>query len=70
MVTSDIPSSTNAPSMLLTVDQVAESLQVSARTVWRMRSAGELPAPIRILGSVRWRRTELESWVNARDPAN
>ncbi len=56
--------------MLLTVDQVAESLQVSARTVWRMRSAGELPAPIRILGSVRWRRTELESWVNARDPAN
>lgn len=69
MIASEMSSSPNVQPMLLTVDQVAELLQVSARTVWRMRSGGELPAPIRVLGSVRWRRAELESWVNARTPA-
>jgi excisionase family DNA binding protein len=70
VIASDMSPSPVVPPMLLTVDQVAQLLQVSARTVWRMRSGGELPAPIRVLGSVRWRRTEVESWVNARTPAS
>lgn len=50
-------------SPLLTVRQLAELLQVSTRTVWRMQSAGELPEPIRISHRVRWRRDDVEEWL-------
>lgn len=50
-------------SPLVTAEQLAEILQVSTRTVWRMRSAGQLPKPVRIGGNVRWRAQDLEVWI-------
>lgn len=56
------PSVSHCP-QLLTVDDLAALLKVSNRTVWRMRSAGQLPNPIRIGGGVRWRQPEIEAWI-------
>lgn len=56
------------PSLLLTVDDVARLLKVSIRSVCRMRSAGHLPKAVNVLGSVRWRRTDIEAWVAADCP--
>jgi len=53
---------------LLSVGQVASLMQVSTRTVWRLRSSGELIAPVRIRGNTRWRRAELEQWIEAGCP--
>jgi prophage regulatory protein len=54
---------------LLTAEQLAATLQVSKRTLWRMRSAGQMPRPIRIGGVVRWRRDEVAAWIAAGCPA-
>jgi predicted DNA-binding transcriptional regulator AlpA len=50
--------------LLLTVEDVAELLCISVRSVWRLHSAKKLPRPVRLAGSVRWRRHELEKWVD------
>ena len=53
---------------LLTAPQIAELLQLSTRTVWRLRSAGKLPNPVEIGGSVRWNRDEIQRWITAGCP--
>jgi predicted DNA-binding transcriptional regulator AlpA len=56
-------------SLLLTVEDVARLLKISIRSVWRLHSAGALPDPMPWeLGSVRWRRTDIETWVVAGRP--
>ena len=50
-------------SPLMTVNQLAELLQVSTRTIWRMRSSGQLPSPVHVGGNVRWRSVDLENWL-------
>ena len=49
--------------VFITVDQLATMLQVSSRTVWRMRSGGQVPTPVRICGSVRWRLDDVRAWI-------
>jgi predicted DNA-binding transcriptional regulator AlpA len=51
---------------LVTAKEVASILQVSIRTLWRLRSARQLPSPIRIGNAVRWRIEEIRNWI-ARD---
>jgi prophage regulatory protein len=48
---------------LLTAADLADLLQVSVRTVWRLRSSASIPLPLRIRGSVRWNREEVERWL-------
>jgi predicted DNA-binding transcriptional regulator AlpA len=48
---------------LLTADDVAAMLQVSKRTVWRMRQTLQLPRPVKVGGAVRWRAADIESWI-------
>ena len=48
---------------LLRVGEVAERLGVSTRTVWSLRSAGEIPAPIRFGNNTRWKRSEIETYI-------
>lgn len=48
---------------LLTIEDMVLLLQLSKRTIWRMRSAGRLPNSIRMGGSIRWRSTEIERWI-------
>lgn len=63
------PAADGDRSLLLTVEDVARLLKISIRSVWRLHSAGVLPDPVPWeLGSVRWRRTDIESWVVAGCP--
>ena len=53
---------------LLTVEQVAQLLKLSRRTVWSLRDRGMIPAPRKISGAVRFVRSELETWVAEKCP--
>lgn len=48
---------------LMDARDVSRRLSVSTRTVWRLLSAGQLPKPVRIGRSVRWRREIIEEWI-------
>lgn len=48
---------------LVAVQDAAIILGVSVRSIWRLRDSGAMPAPLKILGSVRWRRADLTEWV-------
>ena len=55
--------------LLLNVRGVSELLGISERTVWKMASCRELPAPLRIGRSQRWSKKALEEWVAERHEA-
>ena len=61
--------SDGAHPQLLTAKCVAELLQISTRSLWRLLSAGKLLQPVRLGGSVRWRAAEVTRWINAGCPA-
>ena len=56
--------------VLLNVEQVAALLNLSVRSVWRLRSTKQLPrdAEVRLGGSVRWKRSSILDWVEAGCP--
>jgi excisionase family DNA binding protein len=58
-----------AEPMLATAQDVAKLLKVSMRTLWRLRSAGRLPSPIKIGAAVRWRLEDLKTWIAAGCPS-
>lgn len=60
-VTKETPAS---EARLLTVKEVSYMLGVSTRTVWRRVSAGEMPEPIQVGRLAKWRRSEVERWLN------
>jgi len=41
---------------------------VAKRSWWRYVSSGKAPAPVRLGGAVRWRRSELAEWITAGCP--
>lgn len=53
---------------LLTAKAVGEMLSLSKRQVFRLNSAGKIPAPIRIGGSVRWATSTIAKWLEAGAP--
>jgi predicted DNA-binding transcriptional regulator AlpA len=53
---------------LMSAAEFSETVSLSARSIWRLHSAGKLPAPVRIGGSVRWRRDEVLDWIAAGCP--
>jgi PTS system nitrogen regulatory IIA component len=54
---------------ILTLDEVAKYLKISERTVYEWAQKGEIPAG-KIGTAWRFRKSELEQWVNERIPAN
>lgn len=53
---------------LLTIDQVADWLQIPVATLrdWRARGAPGTPLPaIRVGGHVRYRRADVDAWLDA-----
>lgn len=48
---------------LLNVTEVAEALGCTTRTVRRWAAEGRMPSPLRIGRTVRWRQSDLESWI-------
>jgi predicted DNA-binding transcriptional regulator AlpA len=54
---------------LLDVEAVAELLDVSPDTVWRLRNSGRLPPPLELSSQIkRWRLTEIREWLAAGAP--
>ena len=54
--------------LLLTIEEVAELINLSVRTIHRLVSAKEMPLPIRVRGCKRFRRNEIVAWVAAGCP--
>ncbi|MBC7819998.1 MAG: helix-turn-helix domain-containing protein [Planctomycetaceae bacterium] len=50
---------------LLRVEQVADRLGVSARTVWRLCSCGQLAKPLPIGRCRRWRKLDVDNFVES-----
>ncbi len=48
---------------LITAAELAQMMQISVRTLWRLRSAGQIPQPLRIGGNTRWRLDEVHQWI-------
>ena len=55
---------TSTTPVLIAATELAELLGISVRTVWRNESNGNLPAPVRLGGLVRWRRSEIMHWID------
>ena len=55
-------------SLAVPAREMAEMLRMSVRQIWRLNSAGKLPRPIRLGGSVRWDRKEVEQWFQVGCP--
>jgi excisionase family DNA binding protein len=48
---------------MLTVEDVAEALSCSTRTVYRLADAGRMPGPVKLGALVRWPRQAVEQWI-------
>ena len=48
---------------MLSALEVAALLSVSQRHVWRLRSAGKLPQPIKIGRAVRWTQNSIATFI-------
>jgi len=55
--------------MLITVEEFAELMRTSVRSIWRWNSAHSLPKPVRVGRAVRWRREEVMEWIKAGCPS-
>ena len=51
------------PAALMTDKETAAMLSVSTRHLHRLRDRGDIPQPIRLGGSVRWRRQSILDWL-------
>lgn len=49
---------------LMTAGTVGERLALSKRQIFRLNSSGRIPTPVRIGGSVRWRHSDIEQWID------
>jgi len=50
------------PDQIMTVKDVADYLKLNERTVYRMATAGKIPA-FKVGGSWRFKQIELEKWI-------
>jgi excisionase family DNA binding protein len=55
--------------LMMTADELAETLCISKRQVWRLKAKGGLPKPVNIGTSVRWRRSDILEWIAAGCPS-
>jgi len=53
---------------LITVRELSGLLGMSKRTIWRLLSAGQVPQPVRIGRSTRWRLDEVRRWIDSGCP--
>jgi len=56
-----------APEPLLTAQETARMLRVSERTLRRWTRAGYVPQPLRFGRTIRYRRADVEKWLNQND---
>jgi excisionase family DNA binding protein len=53
---------------LLSVDQLAATLNCSPRHCYRLADAGRMPRPVKLGSLVRWRADEIAEWIAAACP--
>ena len=53
----------------LTADELAHTLGISVRHLWRLHDAAKLPAAVRLGRSVRWPKVLIDAWLAAGCPA-
>jgi predicted DNA-binding transcriptional regulator AlpA len=58
----------SAPKLLVGIGGLSQMLDMSARTIRRKFSAGLIPKPLRLSGSIRWSVAEIRAWVEAGCP--
>ena len=51
------------PLELLTIVEVADLFKAAVKTIRTWERTGRIPPALRIHGSLRWPRTQLEDWV-------
>lgn len=68
MTTDTTPMTADDVSLLIDIAVLAVLLDRSVASLERDQAAGRLPAPLRLGGSKKWRRSEIESWVAAGCP--
>ena len=61
-----MPNENQYPSLLMTVSEVASTLKVSVRSIWRWTSQSTIPAPIQIGSVKRWERKVIEQFLRDR----
>jgi prophage regulatory protein len=49
--------------LLITAADLARMMQISIQTLWRLRSAEQLPEPVRFASTVRWRLAQIKKWI-------
>ncbi len=60
---SPLPADEREP-LLLSAAELATTLRLSKRTLWRLLAAKKLIPPIRVGGSVRWRISDVRRWID------
>lgn len=53
---------------LVDAQEVSQLLSLSKRQVFRLNSSGDIPASMKVGGSVRWSLKELNNWMDAKAP--
>lgn len=56
------------PPALIDADEFARQLGVNVRTLRRMRHEGGVPKPIEIGNVIRWRRADVERFLQGKKP--
>lgn len=51
---------------LLTTDDLAELLRLTVRAVYHLRHRGTLPPAVKFGNSLRWRRSDIDDWLENR----
>lgn len=67
-MTETAPADDTEVSLLIDVNVLAVLLDRSVASLERDQAAGRLPDPVRLGGSKKWRRAEIEEWVAAGCP--
>jgi predicted DNA-binding transcriptional regulator AlpA len=62
------PALQQPPPLLQDIDALASLLSRSIPSLRRDDAAGRLPQAVRLGGSKRWRRAEIEAWIEAGCP--
>ncbi|QDU57514.1 helix-turn-helix transcriptional regulator [Aeoliella mucimassa] len=63
------PDSLQDAPMMMTAEEIAHCLQVSVRTIWRLKAKGDLPKSVKVGRAVRWRRSDILTWIEQGCPA-
>ena len=50
---------------LINAKDLAKILALSSRGIHRLNSAGKIPRPIKIGGSIRWVASEISAWLKS-----